>query len=278
MYVLMLFAAMKLRKNQAEHPRGFKAPALTLLCFVGMAASIAAFFIGFVPPSQFENGSTATYIAIVGGGVLLIGFVIPGVTYALRKPSWKTEAAVEDEEEDIPAPAAAAIEETPSGAPASEPIETERPFDPERHPTPDPHPSRRKWIYGVVGMVVGGLVVWGLLALDDREKGEEAQAKADQVIAAFEEQGFTPPDRDLLVNMLGTDGGNVCVNPASALEEAMHRISLANGAAQVGVRPVTVDSRIVQGELIILDVYCPDKAQEARQYLDSLDYDDVINQ
>jgi hypothetical protein len=79
------------------------------------------------------------------------------------------------------------------------------------------------------------------------------------------------------VNMLGTDGGNVCVDPASALNEATHRISLSNGAAQVGVRPVTVDSRIVQGELVILDVYCPDKAQKAREYLDGLKYDDVIN-
>src|SRR5688572_2694809 len=90
MYVLMLFAAIQLRKKQPEHPRGFKAPALSLLCFVGMASSAAAFFIGFVPPSQFENGSTTTYVLLVGGGVLLIGFIIPGLTYALRKPSWKT--------------------------------------------------------------------------------------------------------------------------------------------------------------------------------------------
>jgi amino acid transporter len=277
MYVLMLFAAMKLRKNQGEHPRGFKAPALTLLCFVGMAASVAAFFIGFVPPSQFENGSTAAYIAIVGGGVLLIGFVIPGLTYALRKPSWKT-VEVPEEEEEVPVPTAAAAEEVPAGAPAPAPVEVEERFDPERNPTPDPRPGRRKWIYGAVGAVLGGLLVWGIIALPERQKDEEAQAKADQVIQQFEAQGFTPPDKDLLVNLLGTDGGNVCVDPASALNEAIHRISLANGAAHVGVRPVTVDSRIVQGELIILDVYCPDKAQQAREYLDSLEYDDVINQ
>jgi hypothetical protein len=280
MYVLMLFAAMKLRKNQAEHPRGFKAPVLTLLCFVGMAASVAAFFIGFVPPSQFENGSTATYIAIVGGGVLLIGFVVPGVTYALRKPNWKTEdVGEEDEPEGIPEPMAAATQDVSPDAPTPTPIPAEEPqFNPEQHPTPDPHPERRKWIYGGIGLVLGGLLVWGLIALPERNKGEEAQAKAGQVIQQFEAQGLTPPDQDLLVNLLGTDGGNVCTDPASALNEAMHRISLANGAAQVGVRPVTVDSKVVQGELIILDVYCPDKAQQARQYLDSLDYDDVINQ
>jgi amino acid transporter len=279
MYVLMLLAAMKLRKNQAEHPRGFKAPALTLLCFVGMAASIAAFFIGFVPPSQFENGSTATYIAIVGGGVLLIGFVVPGVTYAMRKPSWKTvEVVEEDEEVGIPETTTAAIEETPAGEPAPAPAPTSEPqFNPEQHPTPEPHPERRKWIYGGIGLVLGGLIVWGLIALPERKKDEEAQAKADQVIQQFEAQGFFPPDKDLLVNLLGTDGGNVCVDPASALKEAVHRATLSNGAAFVGIRPVTVDSRIVQGELIILDVYCPDQAVKAREYLDSLEYDDVIN-
>jgi len=271
MYVLMLFAAMQLRKKQPDHARGFKAPALTLLCFVGMAASIAAFFIGFVPPSQFENGSTTTYVLIVGGGVLLIGFIVPGLTYMLRKPSWKT--AVLDEEE-IPAPAVAAAaeasgEETP-------PFLAEERFDPEEHPTQD-NPGRRKFIYGGVGFVLGAALIAGLIAIPERNKDEEAQAKADQVIAGFEAQGFVPPDKDLLVNMLGTDGGNVCVDPASALNEAIHRISLSNGAAQVGLRPVTVDSRIVQGELMILDVYCPDKAQKAREYLDDLKYDDVIN-
>jgi hypothetical protein len=88
---------MQLRRHQGDHPRGFKAPALSLLCIVGIIASIAAFLIGFVPPSQFENGDTATYIAIVGGGVLIIGFIVPGVSYGLRKPSWKTALAEEVE-------------------------------------------------------------------------------------------------------------------------------------------------------------------------------------
>ena len=172
----------------------------------------------------------------------------------------------------LPAVAAAAEtsgEETP-------PFLEEGRFDPEEHPTQD-HQGRRKFIYGGVGFVLGAALIAGLIAIPERNKNEDAQAKADQVIAGFEAQGFVPPDKDLLVNMLGTDGGNVCVDPASALNEAIHRISLSNGAAFVGIRPVTVDSRIVQGELVILDVYCPDQAQKAREYLDGLKYDDVIN-
>jgi len=297
MYVLMFAAAMNLRRRQPDHPRGFRAPVLPLLCIVGLAASAAAFFIGFVPPSQFEGGSSGTYIVIVGGGVLLIGFLVPAVTYGLRKPSWKTMTAeeadrIEAAEHAVPAPetpaadaAAAAVPttagfvETPEGSlPPGEPIVASSDlFDPEVDPAPDGH-SSLKWIYAIAGVVIGALMVYGLITLDNREDNEDARAKAQQVIAQFEEQGLNPPSEDLLVNLLGTDGGNVCVDPASALNEALHRISLSNGAAQVGVRPVTVDSSIVQGELAILDVYCPDKAQKAREYLDGLKYDDVVHQ
>ena len=121
-------------------------------------------------------------------------------------------------------------------------------------------------------------MVAGLIALDERNKDEEAQAKADAVIEEFQAQGLTPPDKDLLVNLLGTDGGNACEGPGEALREAQHRINLANGAAQVGVRPIIADENIVKGGLVILDTYCPDQAQEVRNYLDSLKYDDVVHQ
>ena len=56
-YLLMFVAAVKLRKRQPNVERGYTAPALTFLCVVGFLASAAAILIGFVPPSQFENGS-----------------------------------------------------------------------------------------------------------------------------------------------------------------------------------------------------------------------------
>lgn len=93
MYLLMFVAAVQLRRKQGDHPRGYRAPALTLLCGVGFAASLAAFFIGFVPPSQFGGSSTLSYLAIVGGGVALIGLVVPFLFYRLRKPNWQAEPA-----------------------------------------------------------------------------------------------------------------------------------------------------------------------------------------
>ncbi|WP_370882316.1 APC family permease [Kitasatospora herbaricolor] len=99
-YLLMFLAAIRLRRTQPDHPRGYRAPALVLTCVTGFVASAAAMAIGFVPSSQFGNGSVWVYIAIVGGGLLLLGVIIPYLFLRLRKPSWRmpeesgTEGAV----------------------------------------------------------------------------------------------------------------------------------------------------------------------------------------
>ncbi|UXX94402.1 APC family permease [Streptomyces sp. AD2-2] len=95
-YLLMFAAAMRLRKTQPDHPRGYRVPALHLLCTVGLLASVAALAIGFVPPSQFGGGSIWTYIGIIGGGLVILGLLIPGAFLTFRKPGWRTEAATED--------------------------------------------------------------------------------------------------------------------------------------------------------------------------------------
>ncbi len=100
MYLLMFVAAVKLRRNDPDHPRGYKAPQLLLLCVVGFVASAAALAVGFIPPSQFGGGSPWTYVAIVGTGVLVIGLLIPFLFYHFRKPSWKT---VEESADTAPA-------------------------------------------------------------------------------------------------------------------------------------------------------------------------------
>ncbi len=95
-YLLMFAAAMRLRKLQPDHPRGYRAPALNVLCVVGLVASVAAMGIGFVPSSQFGGGSVWVYVGIVGGGLLLLGLVIPWLFLKLRKPGWRTAAAAEE--------------------------------------------------------------------------------------------------------------------------------------------------------------------------------------
>ncbi|MGW2474103.1 APC family permease [Streptomyces sp. NPDC001665] len=95
-YLLMFVAAVRLRKTQPDHPRGYRVPALGLLCGVGLLASLAALTIGFVPPSQFGGGSVGVYVAIVGGGLVVLGLLIPWLFLKLRKPAWRTAAAGEE--------------------------------------------------------------------------------------------------------------------------------------------------------------------------------------
>ena len=90
MYLSMFVAAYNLRKRQPDHPRGYRAPALGLLCAVGFLSSLAAILISFVPPSQLSFG-TAAYLVSVGGGIVLLGVIVPLLCLWLRKPSWKTE-------------------------------------------------------------------------------------------------------------------------------------------------------------------------------------------
>ena len=96
MYLSMFVAAYNLRKRQPDHPRGYRAPALGLLCAVGFLSSLAAILISFVPPSQLAF-SAAAYLFFVGGGIILLGVIVPLLCLWLRKPSWKTaEPAPED--------------------------------------------------------------------------------------------------------------------------------------------------------------------------------------
>ncbi len=90
MYLLMFVAAVRLRRKQPDHPRGYRAPMLVALCGIGFTASLAALLIGFIPPSQFGGASVGLYVAIVAGGALGLGLVVPFLFYRLRKPSWKT--------------------------------------------------------------------------------------------------------------------------------------------------------------------------------------------
>ncbi len=88
-YLLMFVAARRLRRSQPNVERGYTAPALTLLCTVGFVASAAAIVIGFVPPSQFENGSGGAYALLILAGTGLIGLLPPALFLWRRKPSWK---------------------------------------------------------------------------------------------------------------------------------------------------------------------------------------------
>jgi amino acid transporter len=89
MYVLMFIAAIRLRRASPDHKRGYRAPALGVQCVIGGAASVVAFLIGFVPPSQFGHTSPLLYGLLVLAGILVIGVIPPVVLEMRRRSSWK---------------------------------------------------------------------------------------------------------------------------------------------------------------------------------------------
>jgi amino acid transporter len=89
MYVLMFIAAVRLRRKQPDHARGYRAPAIGILCAVGGVSSAVALLIGFVAPSQFGHSNPLLYALLVLGGILVIGVAPPLLMDRLRKPEWK---------------------------------------------------------------------------------------------------------------------------------------------------------------------------------------------
>jgi amino acid transporter len=89
MYVLMFVAAIRLRRSQPDHARGYRAPALGLLCLLGAGSSVVALGIGFIPPSQFGHSNPLVYAVLIFAGILVIGILPPLLLDRFRKPEWK---------------------------------------------------------------------------------------------------------------------------------------------------------------------------------------------
>ena len=129
------------------------------------------------------------------------------------------------------------------------------------------------WILGGVTVV---LCVIGLFAYSGARETEQAEQKAQELTQRLEQEGLRAPHPDILVRSLGDDGGNVCDNPANALGKATLFSLLTNGASHVGQRPVIVDRRVLQGQALIMDTYCPDKLADYREAIDELKTDSVL--
>jgi len=131
-------------------------------------------------------------------------------------------------------------------------------------------------IYWITG---GGLVVLcvvGLITFSGEKETRQAQDKAQQLTQKLDAAGLGTPDQDILVRTLGSDGGAVCDNPATALGRATAFAEITNGASFVGRRPVIIDENVLQAEKLILETYCPDQVDEYQDKFDDLKTDDTL--
>ncbi|MBD5786278.1 hypothetical protein IF650_08805 [Cellulosimicrobium terreum] len=135
----------------------------------------------------------------------------------------------------------------------------------------------RRTIYIVAGIVVLALVVVGLFTHSAAQSSEAADQKATQLIAALAAAGAATPDKDQVVSVLGDDGGATCEDPAGALSQATLLGQLMNGASGPGMRPVIADDRVVKGQLLIIEIYCPDELTSFQEFVDGLNLDETVN-
>ena len=145
-------------------------------------------------------------------------------------------------------------------------------------PTETQSTRERSWIYITALVVLGVLVVAGLLAFNSARETRNAEDKADELIAALEDAGARTPDRDQIVRVLGEDGGATCENPNDALSRAILLSQLSNGATGPGTRPVVADSRVFQGQKLIIEIYCPDELDDFNEFVDGLETDGVAGE
>jgi len=137
-------------------------------------------------------------------------------------------------------------------------------------PTQTQSKRERMVLYVTAVVLLAALAIGGLLAFSAARSNQQAEEKADQLIAKLEEQGARTPTKDQIVRVLGDDGGAVCADPNAALNRAGLNAMLVNGASGPGIRPVIADSKVVQGELLILEVYCPDQLADFQQQVEDL--------
>lgn len=87
-YIFMFRSALKLRRTQPQVKRGFVCPAIEFWAILGMGSAAFAFFLGFVPPTQFSALSPVLYVSILLAGLILFA-VPPFLFYANRKREWQ---------------------------------------------------------------------------------------------------------------------------------------------------------------------------------------------
>ena len=139
--------------------------------------------------------------------------------------------------------------------------------------------SRTRWTtYIVLGLIFLSLGTLAVLVFQSAATGADAQRKADEFTAALTEAGLPAPSQDQIVSRLGDDGGALCADPGSALQQAAATGALSNGAGGPGSRPVIADDTLAQGAKIAVEVYCPEELDEFVDFLNQLKFADVADQ
>ena len=134
---------------------------------------------------------------------------------------------------------------------------------------------RERTIYWIVGGIFGVLLIVMLVAWNYDRQNAEADAKAQQLIAAYEQAGLPAPDEDQIARTLGDDGGAVCDTADSELVQGYWKLQLGVGGEYYR-RSVRLDPRVREGLSLVVDVYCPEKRPDIEDFFEDWDFDDTV--
>ena len=135
--------------------------------------------------------------------------------------------------------------------------------------------NENRTVYIVSGIVVVALMIIALLTFRSGKESEQAEQMANQLITALTAAGARAPSQEQVVRLLGDDGGAVCDDPSGSLRKGILLGQLMNGAAGPGMRPVIADKRVVRGQLLVLQIYCPDELPRFQEFVDRLNLSDT---
>ena len=131
-------------------------------------------------------------------------------------------------------------------------------------------------IYLVVGGVMALLLVVMLITYNYNKNSEEALAKAEQLITAFDEAGLrTPADPNNVARVFGTDGGAVCASVQDGVALGIAKLNLSVGG-EFYTRPVIKDRRLATGLLIVVQTYCPEKVPTLEEFFGRQRFDTTV--
>jgi len=131
-------------------------------------------------------------------------------------------------------------------------------------------PRERSVLYIVVAVVLVSVAVWAVIAFGASREAERAEEKADELVQTLEDAGARTLRPEVIARVLGDDGGAVCANPNQALSRSTLYGMLTTGSGNPGERPFITENRFLQGQLAIIEVYCPDELEDFQEFVDNL--------
>jgi len=133
--------------------------------------------------------------------------------------------------------------------------------------------KQRKTVYVVVGLVLGVLLLAGYLLFRSARSNVEAEEKANILITRLVQEGARTPSQEQLVRLFGTDGGSICADPDAAFARATSEGGISGGGP--GTRPVLPEGTLARGQLLVVEVYCPEKLAGFKNFLNQQGFSDV---